>query len=127
MILHGLHCVQQARRRKPKGLAWGLASNIEKVYKVYMSSFEWDPEKSVANEGNHGIDFRSAMQIWQGPHVTVEKIAYIKGGETRSATIGLVKGDVYTAIWTTRKDVVRLISVRRARDGEKKIFWEKAV
>jgi uncharacterized DUF497 family protein len=90
-----------------------------------MTEFEWDPEKSEANKSKHGISFSEASQLWHGPHLTVNSIARSEEGEERSATIGLVAGDVYTAVWTKKDQRIRLISVRRARDGEKKIFWNK--
>lgn len=92
-----------------------------------MRGFEWDPIKSEQNKRKHGVSFINAVQIWQSVHVSVKNIACIKEGETRSATIGLIDGKLYTAIWTKRKDAIRLISVRRSRDGEKEIFWKKTV
>lgn len=91
-----------------------------------MPIFEWDADKSKQNKQKHGVSFSTATQIWQGPHVTAGNIAYAKG-ENRSATIGFVSGKLFTAIWTKRENAIRIISVRRSRDGEKKIFWEKAV
>ena len=87
-------------------------------------SFEWDEKKNASNKRKHGVSFREAMEIWAGSHVTAERIAQARSGETRNATIGLVGGNLFTAIWTSRKKVIRLISVRRARDGEKKAFYQ---
>ena len=89
--------------------------------------FEWDIEKSVKNKKKHGVSFRESLEIWQCVHLSVEKIATSKNGETRSATIGLIRGRLYTAIWTQRNDKIRIISVRRSRDGEKEIFKDKTV
>ena len=87
--------------------------------------FEWDSEKSEANKKKHGISFGEAIEIWQASHLTVEDVARSKDGEIRSATIGLVGAEIYTAIWTKRGHRTRLISVRKARDGEKEIFRKK--
>lgn len=87
--------------------------------------FEWDPEKSKLNQTKHGVSLKNAMEIWQGSHLTVENIAKSKEGETRSATIGLIGSEIFTAIWTQRNGKTRLISVRRARDGEKEIFKKR--
>lgn len=89
--------------------------------------FDWDPNKSDQNFENHGVTFQEATEIWQGIHLEVENIAKTKDGEERNATIGLIKGEVYTAIWTKRINAFRLISVRRSRDGEKEIFWKKVI
>ncbi len=87
--------------------------------------FEWDPAKSESNCVKHGISFAQALEIWQGLTVTVPEIAKSCDGEQRGATLGLVRGEVYTAIWTIRSGYVRLISVRRARHGEKEIYYKK--
>jgi len=92
-----------------------------------MLEFEWDSNKSDKNRRKHGVSFIDAIQIWQSLHVTVKNIAYAKDGETRNATIGMIDGELFTAIWTKRRDAKRLISVRRSRDGEKEIFWKKTV
>ncbi|TVQ77465.1 MAG: BrnT family toxin [Bradymonadales bacterium] len=90
-----------------------------------MLQFEWDPKKSNANKKKHGVSFKEAIQLWNGPHLTVDSIAKSEDGEERGATIGFLANELYTAIWTKRKNKRRLISVRRSRDGEKKVFWNK--
>jgi uncharacterized DUF497 family protein len=39
--------------------------------------------------------------------------------EERFITIGMVNGLMFALVWTRRGDAVRLITARRARDGEK--------
>ena len=87
--------------------------------------FEWDPAKSESNRIKHGISSSQALEIWQGVTLSVPEIAKSADGEKRGATIGVVKGEIYTAIWTIRNDCIRLISVRRARHGEKEIYLKK--
>ena len=87
--------------------------------------FEWDPAKSESNLIKHGISFSQALEIWQGVTLSVPEIAKSADGEHRGATIGVVQGEIYTAIWTIRNDSIRLISVRRARHGEKEIYLKK--
>ena len=89
--------------------------------------FEWDPKKSQDNERKHGISFLSALEIWQVRSLAVPKIAKSTDGETRGATIGVVAGVLYTVIWTFRNNRIRLISVRRSRDGEKQAYKDKAL
>jgi uncharacterized protein len=88
--------------------------------------FAWDPSKSKQNKAKHGISFFEAVEIWQGVHMTIKEIARTSGGEIRNATIGISQGKLFTAIWTKRSHI-RLISVRRSRDGEKKIYWKKCI
>lgn len=88
--------------------------------------FEWDPKKSRENELKHGISFVTALEIWQGRSLSVPQIAKATNGETRGATVGIVAGVLYTAIWTLRDSRIRLISVRRSRNGEKQAYKNKA-
>jgi hypothetical protein len=88
-------------------------------------TFEWDPEKNKANRIKHGISFERAIAIWESVHLEVEDIARSEEGEKRGATMGWVEGKLYLAIWTRRADKIRLISVRRARQNEERVFTEK--
>lgn len=87
--------------------------------------FEWDLRKSKINWQKHGIDFEQATAIWSDTHVEVANIARTTGEETRNATMGWIGKKIYIAIWTKRRDAIRLISVRRASHHEEKIFYEK--
>ena len=89
--------------------------------------FEWDELKSTVNLKKHGVTFAQATEVWKGVHLTVSDIAKSSDGEKRSATIGFIGNHIYTAIWTRRKGRIRLISVRRSRDGEKEVFKKKTL
>lgn len=92
-----------------------------------MPTFEWDPAKSLANIGKHGISFFTALEIWNGLHISVEGIARAVKGETRNATVGLIGKNIFTAIWVWRNEKIRIICVRRARDGEKEAYYQRVV
>ena len=82
--------------------------------------FEYDPAKSAANQEKHGLDFEDAQDLWRDPNRLL--IDARSDGESRSAMIGAIEKRVWTAIFTRRDDKVRLISVRRARDTEMKLY-----
>jgi uncharacterized DUF497 family protein len=42
--------------------------------------------------------------------------------EERRITVGLIEDVFHTAIWTKRGDAIRIISVRRSRDAEKRQY-----
>ena len=86
-----------------------------------MYIFEWDSDKSQRNVVKHGVSFDEARQLWDSFHIEVKEVARA-GEEKRSATLGLIHGKVYVAIWTLRKNSIRIISVRRARTNEEKIY-----
>ena len=75
--------------------------------------FEFDPAKSASNKVKHGLDFMEAQALWADLRL-VEAPA-MSEDEPRFLAIGRIDGKHWTAICTLRGDVVRIISVRRAR------------
>ena len=83
--------------------------------------FEFDPAKSEGNQAKHGIDFESAKALWEG---TVVEIPAVTSDEPRTLAIGKLGGKFWTAVITRRAGGIRIISVRRARDRERKAYEE---
>jgi uncharacterized DUF497 family protein len=83
--------------------------------------FSWDETKRRSNLSKHGIDFRDARAIFEGPLVTVEdkREDY---GEPRYVALGLLKGVVVSLVYAERNDQVRLISIRKALKHETRFF-----
>ncbi len=82
--------------------------------------FEYDPVKSASNKRKHGIDFIDAQAIWAD--VDRLEIPGISKDEPRALVIGRVNDKCWTAVVTNRADKVRIISVRRSRSGEIKLY-----
>ena len=82
--------------------------------------FEYDPEKSDSNKVKHGIDFEEAKLIWSDP-MRLE-IPSKNIDEPRYLIIGLIKDKHWSAIVTYRNQKIRIISVRRARKEEVKLY-----
>ena len=80
--------------------------------------FEYDPEKSETNQSKHGIDFNRAQFLWSDEERVV--VPARSTTEPREAIIAELDGTLWTAIYTLRGDVIRIISVRRSRDEERK-------
>ena len=78
--------------------------------------FEFDPAKSAANKAKHGIDFVEALALWQDDGLADAPV--VSEGEPRFLVIGRIDGKHWTAVCTLRGEVVRIISVRRARKTE---------
>lgn len=85
-----------------------------------MFDFEFDPAKSAANLVKHGIDFDAAQSIWSDPR-RIEVPARTTD-EPRWMVIGQINGQCWSAVVTYRDDHVRIISVRRSREGEAAIY-----
>lgn len=83
--------------------------------------FEFDPEKSAKNKAKHGIDFVEVQELWKD--VTALEVSARSETEPRSALIATYSGKLWTAVFTYRKKKIRIISCRRARDGEKRAYY----
>jgi len=82
--------------------------------------FEWDSEKRSLNLGKHGLDFRDAHRLFDGrPLYTYPSP---RDGEVRFVSVGLVEHRLIAVVWLQRDRVTRIISMRRARDGEKRAY-----
>ena len=83
--------------------------------------FSWDETKRKSNLAKHGIDFRDAAAIFDGPLVTVEDTRE-DYGESRYVALGLLEGVVVSLVYAERNDQVRLISIRKALKHETRFF-----
>jgi uncharacterized DUF497 family protein len=84
--------------------------------------FEWNETKRETNIEKHGLDFIDAVLMFSGPTYRAE--AKPKDGERRLLATGKIEDITVTAIYTLRGDAIRLISLRRARHGERKRYRE---
>ena len=82
--------------------------------------FEFDPAKSGANNRKHGIDFTDAQSLWDDPDLV--EVPATTSGETRFLVIGKIAGKHWSGIITYRNNRIRIISIRRSRDEEIKIY-----
>ncbi len=81
--------------------------------------FEYDRSKSKTNKEKHGIDFEEGKEIWTSP---VVEIRSKYDDEPRKLVIGHIKQKFWTAIITIRNGIIRIISIRRSREEEKKLY-----
>lgn len=82
--------------------------------------FEWDEAKRAANIEKHGIDFLDAAIVFAGPYLT--GTARTMEGETRWLAVGMLDDVPVTVIFTRRRGVIRLISMRSARREERRRY-----
>ena len=75
--------------------------------------FTCDEKKRKLNLAKHGIDFRDAEAIFDGPLVTVED-SREHYGEPRYVALGLLEDIVVSVVYAERNDQVRVISIRKA-------------
>jgi uncharacterized DUF497 family protein len=85
--------------------------------------FDWDEKKSRANKSKHGIDFNTAVKLWDDRDRIEIQTSF--PAESRNALIGKIGDKLWTAIFTKRMDTTRIISVRRARKKETNLYEQK--
>ena len=83
-------------------------------------TFEYDPDKSAANEQKHGIDFRRAQALWADPDLIEVPARTLD--EPRYLVIGRIEGKHWSGVITYRSAAIRIISVRRSRPEEIAIY-----
>jgi hypothetical protein len=82
--------------------------------------FEPDPRKSRSNQKKHGIDFVEAKRLWNDPDLIA--VPAKTTDEPRVLIVGKIEDLYWSAIVTFRGDRVRIISVRRSRNEEVKLY-----
>jgi|SRR5580704_14316912 uncharacterized DUF497 family protein len=90
-----------------------MAEDVQRLF-AGVRGFEWDSNKREVNLRKHGIDFEDAIEVFDGPilvHRSDRK-------EERWVAIGSLENRLVAVVFTRRTDVIRIISVRRARRNE---------
>lgn len=86
------------------------------------ASFEWDEVKRRANLDKHGLDFTDAVAVFDSNFLKLPALSI--GSETRHRAVGYV-GDVHvTVVYTERHRAIRIISMRKARDDERREHYQ---
>jgi uncharacterized protein len=82
--------------------------------------WEFNPLKSTGNKKKHGIDFYEAQMLWDDPDLL--EIPLGTSDEARFMVIGKISGKFWSGIITYRKEKIRIISFRRSRKEEVKLY-----
>ena len=87
-------------------------------------TFEWDEEKNKINKAKHGIDFETAMLVFNdSQRIEIYDMEH-SIEEDRYNTIGMVH-DVLFVVYTERRENIRLISARLATQTERSIYYDQ--
>lgn len=82
--------------------------------------FEFDPQKSEANLARHGIDFIEAQALWVDSDLV--EIPARTVGESRYLVVARIGKQHWSGVITYREERIRIISVRRSRREEVRIY-----
>lgn len=83
--------------------------------------FQWDTNKSDANEAKHGISFLQAAQIFRGPILKTQDTRR-DYGEPRFIALGAFDGVVLRVVFTERDGDIRIISTWKASKNDRKKY-----
>ena len=82
--------------------------------------FEFDEGKSKAKLEKHGIDFVQAQALWDDPDLLEVPAKTVD--EPRFLVIGTIESKHWSAVVTYRNESIRIISVRRSRAEEVRLY-----
>ena len=88
--------------------------------------FEWDPSKASSNLKKHHVSFELAVTVFDDPYALIAPDPKHSSAEQREWIIGESDGGVLVVIFTKRLEgkVYRVISARRAKRRERKLYEE---
>lgn len=83
--------------------------------------FEWDEKKRKMNFEKHNFNFQDVEEIFRS-FVIRRRDHRRDYGEIRYIAFGTLKGRVISIVYTERENRLRIISLRKAHEKEKKIY-----
>ena len=83
-------------------------------------NFEWSEAKRIAVLEARGLDFIDGEILFDGR--PLHTVASPRGAEERWLSVGELNGRLVAVVWTRRGDTIRIITMRRARNEEKKRY-----
>ncbi|MBA2246782.1 MAG: BrnT family toxin [Chloroflexia bacterium] len=89
--------------------------------------FEWDDAKSASNFLKHGISFYEATRVFSDPLVQVSEVTKPEHGETRFKAVGQIDDGIFAVIYTDRRQTRRVISARKSRRNERRIYHGQGI
>jgi len=86
--------------------------------------FEWDTDKELSNIRKHGVDFDTALKVFNDPLRIVWFDKDHSDYEDRYLTIGVIqeRPRILFVSYVNRDDVVRIISARKATARERRMY-----
>ncbi len=85
-----------------------------------MHDFEYDNIKRASNLKKHGIDFVAAKELWVDSELIELQVK--SEDEPRFLVIGLIANKHWSAVITYPGRSIRIISVRRCRKKDVKLY-----
>ena len=90
--------------------------------KTKPPKFEWDENKRRSTLKKHGIDFEDAARILVKQAVVRTRSDRLS--EKRWIATGAIDERIISVVYTFRRNVIRIITARRARKNEKREYYK---
>jgi uncharacterized DUF497 family protein len=89
-----------------------------------MLKFEWDETKNRINQNKHGISFELASTVFYDQKRIERLDSKHSDNEEKYSIIGCVSGGVWVLFvsYTERREVIRIISARKATKAERREY-----
>jgi len=88
--------------------------------------FEWHADKAETNFQTHGVSFELAKTVFKDPFAVELMDDREDYGEERFVIIGMAEGHVLLFVaYTEREERIRIISARRATQGEQDEYFRQ--
>jgi uncharacterized DUF497 family protein len=89
-----------------------------------MDRYEWDEEKRLRNLDKHGVDFVAMRSFdWD----TAVRWPVVRGGEDRFVAYGRIALRLHVVVYTERRDMTRIISLRKANSREERDYEQRRI
>jgi uncharacterized protein len=82
--------------------------------------FEWSEAKRLAVLEVRRLDFLDGRRLFDGRPICTAPSP--RGGEQRWVSIGELDDETISVVWTRRGAAIRIITMRKARDEEKRRY-----
>jgi uncharacterized protein len=88
-------------------------------------AFEWDDAKAASNLSKHGVGFDLARRAFADVFAVEREDTTEDYGEHRYNLLGMANGRLLFVAYTTRGEIVRIISAREAEPYERRLYHEE--
>ncbi|MBF0318514.1 MAG: BrnT family toxin [Nitrospirae bacterium] len=82
--------------------------------------FEWSEEKRIKVLKERNLDFIDTWSLFDGRRLLT--VLSPRCSEDRWLSVGEINGRLIAVVWTLRDEAIRIITMRRARDEEKRAY-----
>lgn len=114
------------KKCETKSIAFCFTIWYNNIKEVVGLQFEWDEQKERLNIKKHGLDFETAVRVFEDENRLELYDEEHSEFEDRYITIGLIDdvACIVMVVYTEREETVRVISARKATKQEREMYYD---